>query len=243
MSSTSSLGILFIQESQNNKYLTANTAFQSFDSAANAEAAFALTDVATAITLTQAQMASAMVLKLTGALTAARNVIVPAIARFFIIFNASTGGFAVTVKTSGGTGISVESGIYILLFCDGTNVVQINTAGSPAIVQKLNSGSQTGAYSPASYTVPADGLYRASAFIDVLSFSAGATTEIKVTWNDADEVSDADYFTKDDAWTAAAEWDQISQVFFAAGGSTITLTVTMTGTINYQVYYRLERLE
>lgn len=130
MSATSSLGILFIQESQNNKYLTANTAFQGFDSAANAEAAFALTDVATAITLTQAQMASAMVLKLTGALTAARNVIVPAIPRFFVIFNASTGGFAVTVKTAGGTGISVGNGLYVVLFCDGTNVVQISAGSS-----------------------------------------------------------------------------------------------------------------
>ncbi|HWC97234.1 MAG TPA: hypothetical protein VG456_10800 [Candidatus Sulfopaludibacter sp.] len=123
------LGIQHIAEAQNQPEVTANGAIDALDASDNAEASFALTDAATAITLTQAQIASGFVLKLTGPLTAARNAVVPAIPRNFVVFNNSTGGFAVTVKTSGGSGISVANGLYVTLYCDGTNVVQLS-AGS-----------------------------------------------------------------------------------------------------------------
>jgi hypothetical protein len=123
------LAIQHIAAAQNQPEVTANGAIDGLDSSTNAEASFALTDAATAITLTQAQMASAFVLKLTGALTANRNAVVPAIPRNFVVYNASTGGHALTVKTSGGTGASVGNGLYVALYCDGTNVVQLS-AGS-----------------------------------------------------------------------------------------------------------------
>lgn len=126
--STPYLGIIHIAASQNQKEVTANAAFDTLDAALNAEASFALTDAATALTLATFQMAS-LVLKLTGTLTANRNVIVPASARLFAILNASTGGHSVTVKTASGTGIAVfAANGYVLLYCDGTNVVAIDAA-------------------------------------------------------------------------------------------------------------------
>lgn len=64
-----------------------------------------------------------MVLRFTGALTANRNIIVPTHPKLYIVENATTGGFALTVKTSAGTGVPVPMGEALPLRCDGTNVV------------------------------------------------------------------------------------------------------------------------
>lgn len=64
----------------------------------------------------------------TGTPGAARNVICPAVTKLYSITNNTTGGFALTLKTSAGTGISVPNGATMLLKCDGTNVVQAASA-------------------------------------------------------------------------------------------------------------------
>ena len=63
------------------------------------------------------------ILDIGGALTAARNTVVPTQSKLYVAKNATTGGFATTLKTSGGTGISIPNGKTTLLMCDGTNVV------------------------------------------------------------------------------------------------------------------------
>lgn len=66
----------------------------------------------------------------TGALSAGRNLTVPTISKNYVITNATTGGFAVTVKTAAGTGIAVLAGQSRFLLVDGTNVVEmINSTG------------------------------------------------------------------------------------------------------------------
>jgi hypothetical protein len=64
-----------------------------------------------------------MVLELTGALTGARNLIVPANKKLYFIFNNTTGGQAVTVKVSGQTGVSVPNGAKVILMSNGTDIV------------------------------------------------------------------------------------------------------------------------
>jgi len=66
-----------------------------------------------------------MYIEMTGALTAARNLIVPANKKLYFIFNNTTGGYAVTVKVSGQTGVSVPNGKKIVLVMNsaGTDVV------------------------------------------------------------------------------------------------------------------------
>lgn len=61
----------------------------------------------------------------TGTLTGNINVIVPTKTRLYAIYNATSGAFSLTVKTSGGTGIAVTQGTRSLLYCDGTNVVNV----------------------------------------------------------------------------------------------------------------------
>jgi len=85
-------------------------------------------------------------INMSSAISAARNVIVPTASKIYLIKNSTTGGFAITVKTAAGTGISVPNGKAMLLLCDGTNVVDAVTAFSSLNVNGTLSGgtSNTG---------------------------------------------------------------------------------------------------
>jgi len=74
-------------------------------------------------TLTSAESMN-QILEFTGALTALRDVTVPAAAQQWTVFANVTGGFGVRVKTSG-TGITVADGKRAILYSDGTNVVRV----------------------------------------------------------------------------------------------------------------------
>lgn len=65
------------------------------------------------------------VISLTGALTAARVVEVPAKTKVFVFSNDTTGGFAVTVKVTGQTGVSIPNGTKAVVYCDATDVRNI----------------------------------------------------------------------------------------------------------------------
>ena len=74
-----------------------------------------------------------MYLELTGALTATRNLIVPANKKLYFIYNNTSGGFSVTVKVSGQTGVSVANGSKVVLVSNGTDVVPAVTSLSGSI--------------------------------------------------------------------------------------------------------------
>lgn len=64
-----------------------------------------------------------MVLDLVGASTGARQIIVPAVEKVYLVFNSTTGGYTHTIKTASGTGVTIAPGVKSLVVCDGTNVV------------------------------------------------------------------------------------------------------------------------
>jgi len=66
-----------------------------------------------------------MVINLTGALTGARNVICPAVEKLYVVKNATSGGFAVTFKVSGQTGVSVPNGSTVFVYVDGVDARSI----------------------------------------------------------------------------------------------------------------------
>jgi hypothetical protein len=82
-----------------------------------------------------------MVINLTGALTATRNVICPAIEKLYVVKNATTGGQSVVFKVSGQTGVTVPNGIIEFIYVDGTDARSIT--GSIAI-QDANNVAITG---------------------------------------------------------------------------------------------------
>ena len=69
------------------------------------------------------------ILECTGAPGAAATVICPTATKTYIVNNAVSGGYAVTIKTASGSGVSVPNGTTTQVYCDGTNVV---TALPPA---------------------------------------------------------------------------------------------------------------
>jgi hypothetical protein len=91
-----------------------------------ADVSFSSADVTLTLTDTNAtQTARNLRLNLTGTSGGARNLIVPAIEKLYIVNN--TMADAVTVKNSTGTGIAVPAGKTMLVFNNITNVVDVTT--------------------------------------------------------------------------------------------------------------------
>lgn len=118
----------------------------------------AVTDgAATVLTITDgaSSVGRNYVIQLTGALTAARTVEVPAVEKPYIFFNATTGGFAVTVKVSGQTGVVIANGKKAVVYNNGTDVIEVanapvTEAGTQTLTNKtlttptVNGGSLVG---------------------------------------------------------------------------------------------------
>jgi len=70
-----------------------------------------------------------MFLNFTGGatLSATRNVVVPTSSKLYFVRNGTSGSQSIVVKTTSGTGITVPNGAYMVLYCDGTNVVDALT--------------------------------------------------------------------------------------------------------------------
>lgn len=90
-------------------------------------------------TLTAAQ-ARNNILVLTGILTGARNVIVPAEADSWTVYNNTSGAFALTVKTASGTGVTILTGAHAEVYSNGTNVVasDLSAGGEVGGTLKMN---------------------------------------------------------------------------------------------------------
>ena len=76
---------------------------------------------------TALQDARALYLNLTGTPGGAATLNVPAVEKAYIVKNGTTGGYAVTVKVSGQTGVSVPNGATMMLYDNGTDVVNAIT--------------------------------------------------------------------------------------------------------------------
>ena len=91
-----------------------------------------------------AQDFRALVLNITATLSGAGTVIVPTMQKPYIVMNNSSGGYAVTVKTALGTGISVPNGKTMWVYNNGTDVVTaIDNLPSGATVGGSSIGTVT----------------------------------------------------------------------------------------------------
>ena len=92
----------------------------------SADVTFASGNVTLTLTDTNAsQTARNLRLNLTGTTGGARNLIVPAIEKLYLVNNGCAD--AVTVKNATGTGIAVPAGKSMFVFNNGTNVVDVTT--------------------------------------------------------------------------------------------------------------------
>jgi hypothetical protein len=67
--------------------------------------------------------------RFTGLLTGNRNIIVPATVQQYWVDNQTTGSYTLTIKTPTGLGVSVAQGQRAILYSDGTDVLDADTAG------------------------------------------------------------------------------------------------------------------
>jgi len=151
-----------------------------------------------------------MFLNIAGTLTAARNVVCPSVSKLYFLTNNTTGGFAVTLKTSAGTGISVPSGKSAALYCDGTNVLEafnnISSLGALTVTSLTNSGLTSGRVTYAG----ASGLLQDSAN---LTFNGTTLT--------ANTLGLTNALTASNGGTGFSSYTT-GDTLFASGGSTIS---------------------
>ena len=121
-----------------------------------------------------------MYLELTGTLTANRNLIVPTNKKLYFIYNNTTGGYAVTVKVSGQTGVSVPNGKKVVLTSNGTDVVLAINHLIGTVTGDVT-GDLTGRVILSGSTIPSNGWYLPSA--NVAALATNSTQRVTVSAN------------------------------------------------------------
>src|SRR5215472_7510536 len=122
MSATPNLGLAHILAAQSSKEVTANQAFDGLDEAIAGTSSIDVTAGGT-FTLSSAQWIN-MRIKLTGSPGASANVVVPlANPKLYIIDNEC--GQNAVVKGATGASVTVPTATEVLVYCDGTNVIQL----------------------------------------------------------------------------------------------------------------------
>jgi hypothetical protein len=127
VSTTPNLAIEHILQSQAQKEVTANAAFDTLDQAIAGLLEVNVSAGGT-ITVDPAAALACKMLRLAGTLAADVDVVVPSNRKPYLVHNATAGGFAVTVRTSAGAGIAVDSSLHdtAVVYCDGTDVIAIS---------------------------------------------------------------------------------------------------------------------
>lgn len=119
----------------------------------SADVTFASADVTLSLTNSNAtQTARNLRLYLTGTVSAAQNLIVPAIEKLYIVTNSL--GYAITIKNSTGTGVAVPAGKTMIVYNDATNIANVTAyfTGDVAITSGTINGTVIGGSSAAAGT-------------------------------------------------------------------------------------------
>lgn len=95
-----------------------------------------------------------MYIECTGTMTQANSLILPANKKLYLIYNNTSGGFAITVKVTGLTGVSVPNGKKMFLVSNGTDIVDAVTAFSALTATSLTA---SGAVTAGSLSGPHNG--------------------------------------------------------------------------------------
>jgi hypothetical protein len=84
------------------------------------------------------------VLVVTGSNTAVRDVIPPVAEKMYTVVNNTTGGYAIRVIGSTGTGVTIPNGYTALVYCNGTNFYQALSSGASAVATSNYTIQQVG---------------------------------------------------------------------------------------------------
>ena len=186
--------------------------------------------------------ARAMFLALGGTPGASFNVICPAVSKLYFVTNST--GFAQTVKTSAGSGISVPNGASMTLRCNGTDVVAAQnyfgslTLGAALPVASGGTGSTSTTYcsltANVTGTLPVgNGGTGATTLTGVLKGNGASAFSAATAGTDFVAPGTATTFTAKQTFTGSTSV-LASKLVNALETVTISATAA-TGTINYDV--------
>jgi hypothetical protein len=100
--------------------------YQGFEQAIGGRADVTMSSTTITLSLTNsnaAQDARALYLNLSGTPGGAADLVVPALQKSYLVKNGTTGGYAVTIKVTGQTGVSIPNGKTVWVYNNGTDVV------------------------------------------------------------------------------------------------------------------------
>jgi len=193
MSGSAHLAIPFVAATQNQKEVTLNAAIDALDRSANGDVVLASADAN--VSLTTAQARENGLVTITGALTATRQVVLPAGKRQIILRNQTTGGTAARapaasalLKADGTDCHTVGGGFEVAFFAPGAPLASQLLGGLvfsrrvvfPAAFNGSRGAAGTAATASASFTINRNGssigsiVFAASA--TVASFAAAGET-------------------------------------------------------------------
>ena len=186
--------------------------------------------------------ARSMFLVLGGTPGASYQVICPAVSKLYFVTNST--GFAQTVKTSAGTGISVPNGARMTLRCDGTNVLEAQTyfgsltLGAALPITSGGTGSTSTTYcsltANVTGTLPVgNGGTGATTLTGVLKGNGTSAFTAATAGTDFVAPGTATTFTAKQTFTGSAS-TLSSKLVNALETVTVSATAA-TGTINYDV--------
>lgn len=83
------------------------------------------------------------VLVATGANTATRDLIIPAVTKVYIVSNSTSGGQSIRIKTSAGTAVTIANGVRAVVYCDGLDSYSVadSTASAGGTVSSITVSS------------------------------------------------------------------------------------------------------
>jgi hypothetical protein len=140
------------------------------------------------------------VLVVTGTNSAIRKIVAPLVPKVYVVFNSTTGGYAITVGGSTGTVVTVPNGASVLVYCDGTNFYGgvTGTTGSWVVNGNLTaSGNATAS----SFIGAGTGLTGTAASLSIGGNAATATSATSATSaTNATNATNATQITNSGGW-------------------------------------------
>lgn len=159
------------------------------------------------ITLTTSE-AGNRIIELTGALPNNTSIVLPLkLGAIWTIYNGTSGDFTLTIKGATGTGVVVQQGRRMDVYCDGTNIMPC--VSDPSVIGAIPNGRLAKATADANVT-----LTKAEAAYRSLEFTGAMTTGRTVTFPGAGE------------WVVYNNTTGGFSLTLACSGTTVTLAAT-----------------
>jgi hypothetical protein len=138
-------------ENENTWGQIANKQFELLEQAIAGRVALvaAATDITLSATNGEFDQARNMFLDVSGVLTANVAIVIPAFAKMYVVNNATTGAFTLSVKTAAGVAAEVPQGSIQVVVCDGEDCALVN--GDPLELAEATNALQLGGVVAANY--------------------------------------------------------------------------------------------